>query len=172
MNDKSTTPSTDRRLSRWATRGLAGLILATSIAGGGAGVASAAEPAAPQPTATVSPAQVKGSSSITMIITNNTDQTLTLQSSDYGYGHWQKRPTDLAPYASETVSGYSNNINGSALYVLYSLPNGQNVQFSAAVPLDGHDSEQAITTGDGYHATESPISGYHPTVAMAVSPSA
>jgi hypothetical protein len=168
----------DNTFRRNAARGVAALLLTGTLVGLGAGIASAAQPGTAQPgtpatpavsvASAPSPSQAKGITALTLVITNNTDQTLTLQNQLHS-GHYQQQPTDLGPYASETVSVYSNTLPGAQLWVLYGLPDGNSVQFSGSVPQDGKDGVTASTNDPAYVTTAGPISGWHPTVAMGIS---
>ncbi|GAA2009014.1 hypothetical protein J2S58_002091 [Nakamurella flavida] len=148
-----------------ARRITAALVLSGALCGLGAGMASAATPAAPVAQLSVSPIQSHGSTGITMIIDNTSGTDLTLDGVSNPYGHLQDRPAQvLRAHTSTTVSDYSDSGEGAQLDVTYSTPNGGTVDFYATVPLAGSNSATATSLDPALTATTLQAgTGWHPT---------
>jgi hypothetical protein len=144
--------------SKTAHRATATLVMAAALTGAGAGIASADIPPAVTTTVSAAPGTAtdpgKGMTSITMTITNNTNEPLTLRSADNPYGHWQNRATDLGAYGSETVSDYSDNIAGANIALVYTLPGGATVNFSASAPVEPPQAGATGSTSDSAYTVD------------------
>jgi hypothetical protein len=100
----------------------------------GTGSANAASSRPTAATDTCSSGFTKGWTSVDMVITNDSSQTLTFDPSLSGpsTGHWNKRPAaTLAPGACEVVNAYApTDVHIFYLNVMYTMPNGDYVPFS------------------------------------------
>ncbi|WP_432571666.1 hypothetical protein [Kineococcus sp. SYSU DK005] len=107
----------------------------------------------------------QGSTGMTIVFDNNSDQPLTLVSATNPYGHWQDRAPQTIPAHTTgvSISDYSNNIEGSEIDVTYALPDGSQVTFQGLVPLAGSDSISGSTTSPAYVLHGQSDAGFHPT---------
>jgi hypothetical protein len=146
------------KLSRVMTVAAA-ILAAGSLALIGAGAASAATVASPSsspsssaavaaPDDTCTSGFTKGWTSVDMVITNNSDQTLTFDPSMSApsTGHWNRRPAEtLAPGACEIVNAYApTDVHIFYLNVMYTMPNGDYVPFSGLANVTNTQSNAEV----------------------------
>ncbi|MFC6712663.1 hypothetical protein [Branchiibius cervicis] len=138
--------STTHRLALVAAVPLSAALLLS-----GAGAASAAR----------LPEGSSGTTSISWTIVNTTGVNLTLATASNPYGHWQKRPVNLASGQSETISDYSDNIAGAELKVTYTEPTGQRITMTLTDPIAGDDTLTGSSNDSTIGFDNSLNHGYH-----------
>ena len=100
---------------------------------------------------------------MTLHITNDSNETMTLTNASNPYGHWQNQAVDIPAHTTKNVSDYSNNIEGSEIDLTYAMPDGTQITIQGLVPLAGSNSVTATSSTTHFTTTAPYTGGYHPT---------
>lgn len=133
----------------------------------GIGSALGAGPAAAA-TLPATPSASKGTSSIKVYITNNSNEMMTLTSAKNPYGHWQDRAKDVPAHTVTDVSDYSTNVEGAEIDLIYLMPDGTQITLDSAVPELVENTFSGDSTTDHYTVNNPSATGWHPTVSFVV----
>ncbi|MCD2153137.1 MAG: hypothetical protein K0Q46_1950 [Rhodococcus erythropolis] len=103
---------------------------------------------------------------ITMTISNDTEQTIHLEGADNPYGQWMQSPRQsLAPHETEIVTAYNQDPRGLTVGLVYSTPGGGQAVFMAN-DYPQFDTDGTRTTDPDHYFISSYIDGYYPNLSV------